>query len=410
MKKFLFLMIFALGALCAQAAVVYDFEYLYPDNLPAPVEDPDTFFCKYVNGDFGQIEIVGVHSAYKDSTLTIPDYIELEGGTTLYPIIAIGDSLFTEREFMRPCIKKVILPFGLETLGNLAFDSCFNLETFEIDGSDFFVTHSGVLYDADETVLVRCPQGKQGAFSLPERIDRIEPYAFRRCEKLKAVKWEKSVTYIGSHAFEYCFNLEHVYSGAEVPPTLSDTSVFYGISPKAVLHVPDNSVGDYQANNDYARRFATIRGLTEPAEINGTSVVLKWVADSAVTQYTILVYQEDQLILTYVLDGTGKVLSHSPAPRFITLRMDSAVSTTDYYTLTLNNLQANTEYSYEIIGINDDEETVYQEKGAFRTMGNSEGLLPTEEETRPVARKLMRNGQILILRGQSVYSLQGQKQ
>lgn len=409
MKKFLFFWAIALGSLCAQAAVYYDIEIQYSAD-PTSGLNVDTFYCTYADADHTMVEIVGIRSAYTDSTLTIPDALEVAGTPAPLAVVGIGEALFSEREFMRPRIKKVTLPLNLTSIGNLAFDSCFNLETYEIGPSNSYKAIDGVLYSTDETELVKCPQGKQGAFSLPEKVEKIATYAFHRCEKLTAVKWEKSVNNIDARAFANARNLVHVYSGANTPPALKDTTVFEGISNKAVLHVPTNYVDRYKAINGYANYFQSIQGLSEPAEVTGNSVVLKWVPDSAVTKYTIRVYEEDELFATYIVDGTGKIVSQTPAPRMLVLRTDSAVSTTEYYTLTLGNLQSNTSYSYEITGVNDSEEPVYEEKGTFRTTGGNEGLVPTEEETRPATRKVLRNGQIIILRGPHIYSLQGQKQ
>ena len=73
-------------------------------------------------------------------------------------------------------------------------------------------------------------------------------------------------------------------------------------------------------------------------------------------------------------------------------------------------MSAGTNYTYTIDGTNAQSAPIYHEEGSFTTLNdNEEGFLDAipNEERKP--RKILRNGQIYVLRGEKTYTLQGQE-
>ena len=120
------------------------------------------------------------------------------------------------------------LPDGLLSIGKYAFYNCVSLTALDIpssvaeigsgaiiycnslaavtvsDHNEKYVSHEGVLYNKDKTVLISCPAGKSGDYIVPSGVTTISSYAFYACTKLTAITLPSSVTSIGQDAFFNC--------------------------------------------------------------------------------------------------------------------------------------------------------------------------------------------------------------
>lgn len=83
-------------------------------------------------------------------------------------------------------------------------------------GSRSYSCEDGVLYDAGGEVLLLFPARKQGAFSVPQGVRRIEASAFGSCNMLTAVDMASSVQEVGNGAFRDCQALQRVVFAAGV--------------------------------------------------------------------------------------------------------------------------------------------------------------------------------------------------
>lgn len=120
----------------------------------------------------------------------------------------------------------------LEDYYNDSFDS------FEIYGSRYFKTYDGILYSADMSNLILCPQSKTGKVNIPDGVKRIsenafkyskidEIYmpsslksigknAFKRCERLHTVSLNQGLEFLGHNAFDMCRQLKKI----EIPSSI----------------------------------------------------------------------------------------------------------------------------------------------------------------------------------------------
>ena len=104
-----------------------------------------------------------------------------------------------------------------------------------------------------------------------------------------------------------------------------------------------------------------------------------------------------------VFDKTGKVISinfarHAP----------KRYAEVEQFSYTLEGLTAGTQYWYTVVGRNAEEKAFESTHGSFRTKGTSEGTEDIdfigEKEN---VHKFLRDGQIIIRRGEAEYTIQG---
>ena len=245
---------------------------------------------------------------------------------------------------------------------------------------------------------------------LPTNATSIKDAAFNVCSSLTEIHIPEKVTSLGWFSFGNCPDLDTVYCDAPTPPTL-DVQAFEGISEQAVLVVRFACLASYQADETFTNSFAEITSYSIPSEISAATASIKWLPDTAAAEYIISVSTADTLYQQYQVDSTGDVVTQLklPALRPMPQKKDTTISSTDYFVITLGGLTASTLYTYTIEGKNRMNELVYLEQGSFQTKDIGEGVSDATAEEPRRARKTVRNGQLLILREEKTYTVQGQE-
>ena len=140
-----------------------------------------------------------------------------------------------------------------------------------------------------------------------------------------------------------------------------------------------------------------------------TSAVFTWGAVEGAESYVLHVYgdaAQTEEICYVVFDKTGKVISvnfvrHAP----------SRYGEVEQFNYTLDGLAEATAYWYTVTGCDADGKTIESTHGSFRTKGEGEdsesiGFIGENEDSTGV-QKILRNGQIIIRRGEAEYTIQG---
>ncbi|MEG1869101.1 MAG: leucine-rich repeat domain-containing protein, partial [Clostridiales bacterium] len=169
-------------------------------------------------------------------------------------VTTIGDNAF------RGCagLTTVAIPAGVTTIGWSAFDGCSGLTTVTIPGSvttigrdDFsgctgltsinvadgnptYSSVDGVLFNKDKTKLIKYPEGKKGAYTIPTGVTTIDD--FSGCTGLTTVTIPNSVTTIGDVAFRGCTGLTTV----TIPYGVTSIGgfTFYGCTGLTTVDIP----------------------------------------------------------------------------------------------------------------------------------------------------------------------------
>lgn len=90
----------------------------------------------------------------------------------------------------------------------LSFLGCSRLSEIDAGSNPNFTSVDGVLFNADQSVLMRYPSNKTGTtYAVPGTVTKIDDYAFMECTGLTSVVFPQSVKEIGDSAFRGCSSL-----------------------------------------------------------------------------------------------------------------------------------------------------------------------------------------------------------
>ena len=98
-----------------------------------------------------------------------------------------------------------------------SFFGCSSLVDIEVAEENVkYSSVNGALFDKSKSRLFRCPEGKQGAYTIPDGVTEIRAGAFTGCARLSAVRLPESLTHIPEKAFVGCSGLTVVSIPAKV--------------------------------------------------------------------------------------------------------------------------------------------------------------------------------------------------
>ncbi len=107
------------------------------------------------------------------------------------------------------------------------FDDCSSLENIQVEsGSTTYASLDGVLFNKSRTTLISCPQGKTGAYAIPDSVTSIGYGAFFYCRGLTSVTIPSGVKSIGERAFSSCSSLTGVIIPDSVTSIGDDAFVY----------------------------------------------------------------------------------------------------------------------------------------------------------------------------------------
>ena len=108
-------------------------------------------------------------------------------------------------------LRKVEISDFVEVIGQGAFSGCMSLTAIVVNAySSYYSSTNGILFNKTNTALVQYPAGKQGAYSIPEGVVKVEPFAFFGCRNQSGIAIGGGVTNIGHYAFKGCAGLMEV--------------------------------------------------------------------------------------------------------------------------------------------------------------------------------------------------------
>ena len=137
--------------------------------------------------------------------------------------IALPSTLKTirNRAFDSSGIKTVTIPASVESIGLYVFDYCNNLPAINVaEDNPYFCSSNGILYNKDQTMLLRCPPAMNvGAVTVPKTVTILDYSSFEGCEKVTGVILPEGLKIIQSYSFQ-----KTVFTSITIPSTVTKIS------------------------------------------------------------------------------------------------------------------------------------------------------------------------------------------
>lgn len=241
-------------------------------------------------------DMYAILSGYENSPegiLDIPGLIRVKVTTEniTVPVTMIDEQAFIDREK----ITQVNIPSTIESIGNLAFNGCISLTSFNVNSKNAnFCSENGILFNKAKTTLLQYPSAKADTdYSIPDGVTKIEDWAFYDCNKLTVMTIPSSVATIGEYALNFCTGLTKLFVHAKTPPTVG-TNAFINVNLAIPVYVPAASLDAYKAANIW-QEFTKLQAL-----------VTEFTVDNL--KYKVTDYIADEVELTgYATKPTGKL-------------------------------------------------------------------------------------------------------
>ena len=236
--------------------------------------------------------------------------------------------------------------------------------------------------------------------------------AFEECIRLGKVSIGTATKNIAANAFAACTKLYDIYCFAAEPPT-GYTSSFANYN--AFLYVPCESQRLYMLDIlfgefKYIECIASDEVPTDDIVITpgSTDVTITWPTEGNADTYTIVIKKDGEVVCTLTFNAEGQLLNIAFAPgRDGNHPAQYAEQAANGYRFTVTGLEEGTDYTYDITVKDASNKTIKSHSGKFTT----ESLTAVENThiQSPISncQKILRNGQLLILRDGVEYNAMG---
>ena len=344
--------------------------------------------------------------------IMIPSSVTYNNAT--YSVTGIGSLAFYECK----SLTAIIIPNSVTNIGDYAFYNCSGLISITIpnsvtsigDAAFYQCTNlSSPVYNAH--VFAYLPQLYFGAYTIPNGIESIAPMAFPGCTGLTNVTIPSSVTSIGAGAFVSCTGLTSVTCMATILPSL-DENVFERVDKSILLYVPVGSINAYKVAEQW-KEFTNILPITAKetetttvkAEPTTNSVEITWPVVAGAYTYEIVIKDKSgNVVCTLVFNAQGQLISiafNAPSRDGAPQHKQEAG-----FSFVVNGLDSGTEYSCDIIAKDENGSVLDTKSGSFTTQA-PQGIDDINAATK--SQKIVRDNQVLILRGEKTYTVTGQE-
>ena len=250
------------------------------------------------------------------------------------------------------------------------------------------------------------------SLTIGNEVTSIGEYAFYDCSGLKNVILGSSVKVLEEEAFSDCSSIETITCYSQRPPTVNKWA-FENLDYSTIVYVPADYLETYKMHDAWGLYDVRPLGAksTETTDVNvtpaETTADVAWPAVSGAATYELVIKDKSgNVICTLVFNANGQLtqIAFNAPSRNNAPQQTQAAG----FSFTVTGLEEGTSYDLTITSKDNNGGTLDTKTVSFTTTGESQGIEDVLSD-QVQCTKVIREGQILILRGEKVYSLTGQE-
>ena len=143
-------------------------------------------------------------------------------------------------------LTSIIIPDSVTNIDSYAFMDCNSLTSIAVHSDNpIYASVNGVWFNKELTNLIRYPNGKAGAYTIPSTVTSIGDEAFGDCDSLTSITIPDTVTHIGKSAFSRCNNLVNITVDPNNPNYASIDGVLFNKAITELVCYPNGRAGAY---------------------------------------------------------------------------------------------------------------------------------------------------------------------
>ena len=249
---------------------------------------------------------------------------------------------------------------------------------------------------------------------LSNKVKSIGYSAFNGCAQLEKLTLGTAMENIGSYAFAGCDRMYHIYSYSTNPPVAYQSSF---ANYNVYLHVPCDYKEGYDLDIVWGN-FKYIQCIdSEDATTNGNvtivpgfnDVTITWPTEGNADTYTIIIKRGSEVFCTLTFNADGQLLNITFAPSRDGKNHPAqyAVQTVNGYCFTVTGLEEGTHYTYNIDVRDIANKTINSHAGEFTTQSTT--AVDNIQSSTTNCQKIIRNGNLVIIRDGVEYNVMGQQ-
>ena len=284
---------------------------------------------------------------------------------------------------------------------------------YDEDSKKISITGSGDMYDyTKSTQPWYLFQEQITEVTTSNTTTSIGTSAFEGCIRLGKVSLGYGMGNIAANAFAECKRLYDIYVFASYPP-FADESSFANYN--VYLYIPCENQRDYVLDVVWGE-FKYIECIGAESDETGgddvtvnpgsNDVTITWPTEDEAETYSIVITKDGEVFCTLTFNSNGQLESIAFAPgRRGNHPVRYAEATANGYRFTVTGLDESTKYAYNLDVKDDSSKTIKSYEGEFTT--NSATGVEDVVISDGTTQKLIRNGQLLIIRDGKTYNAQG---
>ncbi|MGM9825309.1 MAG: leucine-rich repeat domain-containing protein [Paludibacteraceae bacterium] len=319
-------------------------------------------------------------------------------------------------------LTSITIPNSITSIKLVAFANCKSLISMIVEsGNTMYDSRNNcnaIIETATNTLIAGCQ-----STTIPNSVTSIGEYAFYMCSSLTSITIPESVSSLESYAFYECSNLADIYCYATTPPVCKletcEGNIFKGVNKHCRIHVPAGTIKAYQWAPEW-RDFYHFYEMSELPEgtptdqvgvtVTGNYATFTWPINPTASSYTLTITKDGEVFCTLIFNNMGQLVGMAFAPARDSkpsANQSDAQSTAYGFSFVVTNLDANSHYTYTFTVNGADSEVIETYSGSFDT--SEETAIPATQQDNQLSRKVLRNGQVLILRNGETYDMMGQR-